>query len=492
MALRRRGQDHSNINIWPGFVDAMTAMLLVFTFVLSIFMITQYYLRETILGQEEEIVDKDVALSSLTNRLDALSDLLSLEQDQRSEAERNAERLRTSFAALETEKDETDRRLVTLSNQLARTESERDTERSAALREAAERRALEALAETLRSDLQATEQALDETATALSEQERERAVEIAAAEALRKRLAGSQTELTAMELELDAQREKASETLLLLAASEQVQENLKSSLEVTEEVLNERETLLRLAQSELSVLEESTAEEAKQTALLNEQTRALREQLGAIDAQLKASEAERTTLEAAVEEGDAQIESLGSRLNTALAERNRVLEENRRILEEQVDELSRFRSEFFGKVRAALDGRDDILIVGDRFVFQSEVLFEPASADLNPEGEAELAKFAAILRDIASTIPEDVNWILRIDGHTDRRPLTEGRTRFRNNWELSQARALSVAEYLIRDERIAPQRLAPTGFGEFQPIRSGNTAEAYASNRRIELKLTER
>ncbi len=485
MPLRRRTGESFRMGIWPGFVDAMTAMLLVFTFVLSIFMMTQYFLRETIEGQDEEIADKETALSSLTGQLDSLSDMLSLEQGERAAAETRETLLRASLADLSDEKTETERRLEEVAARLTATETERDAERDAALREAAERRALEALAETLRGDLAATEAALDETATSLSEQERARATEIAAAEALRKRLVESETEITAMELALDEERARAEETLLLLAAAREAEGQLQANLGETAATLSDRDIMLALARSELATLEEASAEEQKQIALLNEQTRALREQLAAIGAELEISEAARAQGEDATAERDVEIANLGERLNTALAEKAA-------LLEEQVDELSDFRSEFFGRVREALAGRDDIIIRGDRFVFQSEVLFEPASADLNEDGIRELGRFAEILTEIADRIPGDVDWILRIDGHTDRRQLLPGRTRFRDNWELSQARALSVARYLIENHDIAPRRLAPTGFGEYRPLSTRNTAEAYASNRRIELKLTER
>jgi len=492
MALRRRNGDSFRMGIWPGFVDAMTAMLLVFTFVLSIFMITQYFLRETIEGQEEQIIDKDSALSSLTGRLDSLSDMLSLEQGERAAAETRESLLRSTLATVSDEKSETERRLEALAANLAIAETERDTERDAALRAAAEQRALEALAETLRSDLSATEAALNETASSLSEAERARALEIAGAEALRKRLADSTTELTAMELALDDERARAEETLLLLAAAREAEGELKDTLGATSGNLEEKDVMLALARSELATLSEASAEEQKQLALLNEQTRALREQLAAISAELQISETAREQVAQDAERKGEVIDSLGQRLNTALAEKNRALEERRLALEDQVDELSAFRSEFFGRVREALAGRDDILIKGDRFVFQSEVLFEPASADLNEQGIEELGKFAEILTDIAANIPDDVDWILRIDGHTDRRRMLPGRTRFQDNWELSQARALSVARYLIDAHGIAPRRLAPTGFGEFRPLTREQSAEAYASNRRIELKLTER
>ena len=159
-------------------------------------------------------------------------------------------------------------------------------------------------------------------------------------------------------------------------------------------------------------------------------------------------------------------------------------------LAQRVQELSRYRSDFFGKLRDILGNRPDIRIVGDRFVFQSEVFFDSGQAVLRPEGRAELDKLAAALLDLEKQIPSEINWVLRVDGHTDTRPLS-GNSQFKTNWDLSAARAISVVQYLI-SKGVPPQRLVAAGFGEFQPIDPGTTEEAYSRNRRIELKLTER
>jgi chemotaxis protein MotB len=152
-----------------------------------------------------------------------------------------------------------------------------------------------------------------------------------------------------------------------------------------------------------------------------------------------------------------------------------------------VQELSRYRSDFFGRLREILGNRPDIRIVGDRFVLQSEVFFDTGQAVLKPEGRAELDKIAAVLLEVSKQIPPEIAWVLRVDGHTDVRPIAGGRT----NWDLSAARAIAVVQYLI-SKGLPPQRLVAAGFGEFQPIDPGTTEEAYSRNRRIELKLTER
>jgi chemotaxis protein MotB len=206
-----------------------------------------------------------------------------------------------------------------------------------------------------------------------------------------------------------------------------------------------------------------------QVEVLNQQIAALRRQLSALEDALDATQQKD-------KESQARIADLGQRLNVALAQR--------------VQELSRYRSDFFGRLRAILGNRPDIRIVGDRFVFQSEVFFDAGKATLDkPEGRAELDALAGALLDLEKKIPGEIGWVLRVDGHTDVRPINN--PQFKNNWELSAARAISVVQYLI-SKGVSPQRLVAAGFGEFQPIEPDKTEEAYARNRRIELKLTER
>jgi len=206
----------------------------------------------------------------------------------------------------------------------------------------------------------------------------------------------------------------------------------------------------------------------KRTADLQEDVNRLNTQLGQIAAALKASEAKASADQVA-------IADLGQRLQVALAEK--------------VAEMARYRSEFFGRLREVLGDRPDIRVVGDRFVFQSEVLFPSGSADLSPEGRKTLAAFTRTLIEIANRITPDVSWVLRVDGHTDRVPISSAR--FPSNWELSAARALSVVKFLT-SQGVPPQRLAATGFGEFQPLDDGTGPAANARNRRIEMRLTDR
>jgi chemotaxis protein MotB len=252
-----------------------------------------------------------------------------------------------------------------------------------------------------------------------------------------------------------------------LTAAQGERDRLRGAVEGAQNAEAGRAEVGKLS-SQLDLEKEATARAVAQIEILNQQITALRRQIAALEEALNVSEKK---------ESDSQlrIADLGQRLNVALAQR--------------VQELSRYRSDFFGKLREILGNRPDIRIVGDRFVFQSEVFFDTGQAVLRPEGRAELDKLAAALSELEKQIPSDINWVLRVDGHTDTRPITNAQ--FKSNWDLSAARAISVVQYLI-GKGISPQRLVAAGFGEFQPIDPGTTEEAFSRNRRIELKLTER
>jgi len=205
-----------------------------------------------------------------------------------------------------------------------------------------------------------------------------------------------------------------------------------------------------------------------QVEILNQQIAALRRQLAAIEVALNASEQKDN-------EAQNRIADLGQRLNVALAQK--------------VQELTKYRSDFFGKLREILGNRPDVRIVGDRFVLQSELFFDTGKADLLPAATTELDKVAGALTSLEKQIPTDIPWVLRVDGHTDVRPITGGQ--FKSNWGLSAARAIAVVQYLVA-KGVSPQRLVAAGFGEFQPIDTGTNEDAYKRNRRIEFKLTER
>jgi len=342
MALARMRRSESAMNYWPGFVDALSTLILGIIFLLTVFVVVQFYLQQ-------EVANKDSALSRLNTQVAQLSQLLSMEKSGKADLEGQLVQLRAS---------------------LANAQSERDR--------------LKAAAENA------------EAATTAAE--------------------GKTTELTG-----------------------QLQSEKKIS-----------------------------AGALAQVELLNQQLAALRNQLAALEASLQ-------TAQNKDKEAQNRISDLGRQLNLALAE--------------HVNELQRYRSDFFGKLRDILGDRPDIRVVGDRFVFQSELFFDSGRSDLKPQGRGELDDLANVLLQLESDIPPDLAWILRVDGHTDIRPVTG--TVFKSNWDLSAARAIAVVQYLIT-KGVSAQRLAAAGFGEFQPIDPGAGEEAYRRNRRIEFKLTER
>ncbi|MDT8327891.1 MAG: peptidoglycan -binding protein [Roseovarius sp.] len=615
MGLSRRTGARFQGSIWPGFVDAMTGLLLVLMFVLTIFMVVQFVLREEISGQATK-------LDALGAEVAALSRALGLERDRsadlqdrvgtltatlgaaRTRGEEQAsliDRLRAQTAAQSAALGEAQTRIASFEEQVAGLLSERDTaqgriadlegvrdtllseqetlqlalaglrsevdaQAEAARLAAARREALEALAEDLRRRNAETEAArgaeVARLEAKLNEQEQARLAEAAAAEALRARLTGAQAELTSMTLALEEQRKRAEETLTLLAAAEDAREDLDNQLvaallaqdevatrlegrdtalaakeaeiadlqsklartlaeaeaakgkaldadavrrqltaalaaklaaqnqaEAQMSTAEERATLLAEARRRLADQQELASEAQKQQALLNQQVAALRQQLSGIQALLDDAKLREAASEV-------QLQSLGNELNTALARvaaeerRRRLLEEEKlRLAEAENENLEKYRSEFFGRLRDLLGQQEGVRIVGDRFVFSSEVLFAPGEARLSAAGTNEIAKVAGILRNVTNDIPEGIDWVLQVDGHTDNVPLIGGAA-FADNWELSQARALSVVRYLVDALDFPADRLSANGFGQYQPVNPGDTPEARAQNRRIELKLT--
>ncbi len=259
--------------------------------------------------------------------------------------------------------------------------------------------------------------------------------------------------------------------------------NLQASLDASESEKSRLQSLLdkgagagAAALAKLSDTEKTLDTEKQisqramnQVELLNQQIAALRTQIGSLEDALNASESRDR-------QSNAKIADLGKRLNVALAQR--------------VQELNRYRSDFFGRLREILSDRENIRIVGDRFVFQAEVLFPSGSEVINDAGSEEMKKLAGAIVELAKEIPPEIDWVLRVDGHTDAVPLS-GTGRYKDNWELSSARSTSVVKLLI-ENGVPPSRLVAAGFGEFQPLEPGDTPEVQSRNRRIELKLTEK
>ena len=410
MARARRETRHAEI--WPGFVDALSTLLLAIIFLLVVFVLGQFFLSQMLEGRDETV-------ERLQRRLDTLS--AQLEQERLA-----AQRLRTSLAEESRRRQASEAERRDVEDRLARLEGER-AELDAGLRRlTVERAGLERQLEEGRLALRESEQRMERLGRELEETRRARAAERAELEASRAELARLQREIAALTAARDA----------LLAARD----------------------------AEAAGRGAAEAEVRRLAARIE----SLSTQLGLFDQVLAGRQAE-------IDRQTARIAELGQRLNEALANR--------------VEELAQYRSDFFGRLRQVLGDREDVRIVGDRFVFQSEVLFAPGEAELGPGAAAEIAKLAATLRELATKIPPELPWVLQVDGHTDRRPIATAR--FPSNWELSTARAITVVRQLMA-QGIPPERLAARGFGEFQPLDPADNEEAYRRNRRIELKLTTR
>ena len=358
LARRRRALD-----IWPGFVDALSSLILVMVFVLLLFAIGQFVLSQTIVG-------KNRALAELDAQIAQLSKTLSLAQGSNREL---------------------DAKVKELSASLGQAGSERDAART----------------------------------------------------------------------QLDAAQTQAAKLTADIAALSAFKQQLEQQVATLSAQLDQ-------SKKDLVAATDLNAKSAAQVELMNRQLAAVREQLSQLSAALELANAN-------VKDKDAKIADLGAQLNLALANK--------------VNQLERYRSEFFGKLRQVLGNRADIRVVGDRFVVPTDVLFDSASAELDPAAQDQLTKLAQTLAEVAAEIPSSLDWVVRIDGHTDKRPIhTE---QFPSNWELSTARAVAIVKYLVV-QGIPANRLSANGFGQFQPLDPADTPEAYAKNRRIEIQLTNR
>jgi chemotaxis protein MotB len=402
--------------------------------VLLVFVLAQAFLSVALSG-------RDVALERLNRQVAELSDMLSLERGRTSElrlsiAELNRE-LRTATLA----RDTTAQQLAAAQSARQKAESERDALKAERDRLAARVTDTELLAQAAAARNQQLESQLAATETSLEAEKAAVAARLADIDKLNQQVQA----LTALRDELEQQTQEA-------AARVMTEQDRRAALE-------------KQLEGEKNLSDSARA----QVALLNRQLEELRSQLASLQQTLDATEA-------ANQAKDLQIADLGQKLNVALARK--------------VEELQRYRSEFFGRLSQVLANRPGIQVVGDRFVFQSEVLFPVGSAELTPSGADQINQLAATLKQIAQEIPSDVNWILRVDGHADRQPVV-GLGPYASNWELSAARAITVVKLLIADG-IPPDRLAATGFAEYQPLDPADTPEAYDKNRRIDLRLTAR
>lgn len=413
-------------NIWPGYVDVLSSLLMVLIFVLMIFTIAQFLLTQTLAGQDSE-------LTSLHNQVAELTKLLGLEQGKNARLDASLTELTVMVADLTETKQTLNRQVETLTQQ---SKIDRDTLKKQLLTMA-----------SLQEDISALRQ--------VREQLEAKVGQLAGA------LESSQTQAGALRdrsKALEAQLAKEGERSLL--AQKTIQSNEIRIQALTALVGNQQQAI----KQEQTLSASARAE----VVLLNQQIAAMKRQLEEIGRALDVAEKQMPT-------GTSKIKDLGKRLNIVLARR--------------VNKLEKYRSEFFGQLREALGNNPSVQIKGDRFVFQAELLFASGSADLGQAGKQHLIQLATILKGVAKQIPKDLNWILRIDGHTDRLPINNAR--FASNWELSTARAVSVVRFLAR-QGIPENRMAATGFSKFHPLDPADTPEAYRRNRRIEIMLTSR
>ena len=445
--LSRRSGSDRNTNIWPGFVDVLATLLMVMMFLLLIFVLAQFFLSEALSGREQ-------ALDKLKIQVGELAGMLSLEKKSKAELQLNLSQISAELESSVALRDEL-KTSITLLRKNAIVTSEVIGK-------------LQSEAESAREKITN----MNTRITAASAESFELRLKLAEAENLSKE---QNTKITQMSQEAQsseaslAEAEEASRALIQKIASLDHQIILLDALK--KEMENKISELAgRLNENRKTLLTEkefSTSARAE-VALLNQQMSALRVQLAQIRTILEISEAE-------AKKKNVQIVNLGKRLNAALASK--------------VQELSRHRSEFFGRLRDLLGKHQGVRIVGDRFVFQSEVFFAKSEAEIAAAGQAQLDQLATTLLEIALEIPGEIDWILRIDGHTDDDPIST--SRYPSNWELSTARAISVVRYLI-NAGLPANRLVAAGFGEFHPIDKRNDEISQRRNRRIELKLTQR
>jgi chemotaxis protein MotB len=469
--LRRRSAS-DELNPWPGYVDALSTLLMVIIFVLLVFVLAQAFLSVALTG-------RDRALDRLNRQVAELTDMLSLERGRGGELQLSMAGLNRDLQAAAAARDGLTRDLAAMRDEAGRTAADRDALRAERDRLSARLADAELQSASTQARTQALQGRLAEAAGRTDTAGQDAAAVAGQLADARRQLAALRTQAAAVQAELDR---------TVLADRTTIEARVGDIAKLTDQVRalsalrDDLERQARDAAARATTEAERRAAVAAQLAdeqKLSESGRAqvalLTRQMDQLRSQMTQVAAALGLAEASGRDKDAQIANLGSKLNAALASK--------------VEELQRYRSEFFGRLREVLANRPGIQVVGDRFVFQSEVLFPPGSADMTPAGQDEIKALAATLKDISKDIPPDLKWILRVDGHADRTPV--GRGTFTSNWELSAQRAINVVK-LLADEGVPPNRLAATGFGEYQPLDGTDSAASYARNRRIELRLTDR
>jgi chemotaxis protein MotB len=430
VAARVRRHGGNGLDAWPGYVDALSTLLMVIIFVLLVFVLAQGFLTVALSGRSHE-------LDKANQQLSALADALSLERGKSTDLQLSVSQLSQQLATRSAERDR-------LTSQLA--------DATLAIKAAT--------AANARLQVQLTDQAKSSQAQIADAQAQLAEMKKQIAE-LDKTVAVDKDTLTTKLSDLAT---LANQTRALEALRDELEKQAQGAAARATTEQQRREAV----QAQLSDEKKLGDSARAQILLLNRQIDELKIQLASIASSLDLTQEQN-------EKKDVEIANLGQRLNVALAAK--------------VEELQQYRSEFFGKLRSLLANRPGITVLGDRFVFQSEVLFPVGSAELTQAGNAQMTALAVTIKDIAAEIPPDLKWVLRVDGHTDPQPVKGGQ--FASNWELSAARAITVVKLLIADG-VPADHLAATAFGEYQPFGTGDTPDAYAKDRRIELRLTDR
>ena len=430
MTISARRSRTQETNIWPGFVDALAALLMVIIFVLMIFIVAQFYLTQLLSGRDND-------LAKLQGQILELGELLSIEKTTNSKLANNINRLNASLITA-TSKQETLNlkisELIILNESLGKQVTNLTSGRDA-----------------LQKNLM-----LSQSSLAMSQSE----------------LESARDQLKDIESKLEAKTLQNKQTAKELEGTRKLSLFMQSDLDEARDLL--QKIIIKLSKEKLHLVNSKElnkkleAKYSSSTNQLNAQILALKREMMSLNDILKKSEIEN-------ELKNVKIVDLGRKLNRALASK--------------VQELAKFRSEFFGRLQDVLKNRRDIRTVGDRFVFQSEVLFDSGASDIAAAGKKELAQLARTLNSIAPNIPKKINWILQIEGHTDHIPISN--KHFKNNWALSAARAISVVEFLI-GQGVPADRLSAAGYGEFQPLDKRRDEIGNRRNRRIEMKLTQR
>jgi len=475
MALRTRRAHGNGLEAWPGYVDALSTLLMVIIFVLLVFVLAQGFLSFTLSGRSKELDRANQQLAQLT-------EALSLERGHASELELSVAQLGKQLSDAASARDTLSNQFTALQDQARQTTTDRD-------------RLAQQLADA-KLAIQTTSVANDQLQVRLDQASSRADAAVKDTAQAKAQLADTARQLQEAQQRLgDAQRQLAEMQRQIAALDKTVQvgkDTIQAKLSDMAKMADQvraltalRDELEKQTQDAAArAMTEQQRREAVQAQLADEKKLgdSARAQLALFTQQLDQLKAQLASVASALDltqqqsqDKDAQIANLGQKLNAALAAK--------------VEELQQYRSEFFGKLRALLQNRSGIQVVGDRFVFQSEVLFPVGSAELTQAGIGQMTTLAITIKEIAAQIPSDVRWVLRVDGHTDPQPVKSGQ--FASNWELSAARAITVVKLLIADG-VPAEHLAATGFGEYQPFGPGDTPDAYAKDRRIELRLTDR